>query len=165
MILSKACDYGLRAAVYVAAKGEGRFVPIAEIAEALNVSFHFLTKTLQTLSQKKILASSRGPKGGVSLARPAAEITVEEVVLAIDGNDLFERCVLGLAYCGDDDPCPLHGQWRQVKQEMIRIFQETRLSALTTGMEIRGLRLRDRSDPELPRARGRSKDAAATTTR
>jgi len=146
MVLSKACDYGLRAAVYVAARGEGRFVPISEIAEELSVSFHFLTKTLQTLSQNQILTSSRGPKGGVALARPAAEISVEEIVLAIDGNDLFERCVLGLAYCGDDDPCPLHGQWRCVKQEMIRIFQETHLSVLAEGMEERGLRLTDRGN-------------------
>ena len=146
MVLSKACDYGLRATVYVAARGDDRFVPIAEIAEALDISFHFLTKTLQTLSHNRILTSSRGPKGGVALARPAAEITVEEVVLAIDGNDLFERCVLGLAYCGDDDPCPLHGQWRQVKQEMTRIFRETRLSALAEGMAVRGLRLTDRVD-------------------
>jgi len=143
MILSKACDYGLRAAVYVAARGEDRFVPIAEIAAALDVSFHFLTKTLQTLSQHKILTSSRGPKGGVALARPAAEITVEAVVLAIDGNDLFERCVLGLAYCGDDDPCPLHGQWRLVKQEIARIFRETSLSTLAEEMGGRGLRLTD----------------------
>jgi len=144
MVLSKACDYGLRAAVYVAARGDGRFVPIGEIAEELSVSFHFLTKTLQTLSHHNILTSSRGPRGGVALARPASEITVEDVVLAIDGNDLFERCVLGLAHCGDDDPCPLHEQWREVKSEMLRIFQSTHLSTLAEGMEASGLRLTDR---------------------
>ncbi len=141
MLLSKSCDYGLRAAVYVAAHGDGRFVPIGEIAEALGVSFHFLTKSLQRLTQHRILTSSRGPKGGVSLARSAAEISVFEVVVAVDGNDLFERCVLGLDHCGDDHPCPLHGQWKAVKAEMERIFTETNLRLLAERMEVGGMRL------------------------
>lgn len=143
MILTKSCNYGLRAAVYVAAYGDGRFVPIREISEALGVSFHFLTKALQGLNQHQILTSSRGPKGGVALARPAEAISVREVVLAVDGDDLFERCVLGLDRCGDDHPCPLHGQWKGVKAEMERIFTETNLRLLAERMKGGGMRLAD----------------------
>ncbi|RMF85180.1 MAG: Rrf2 family transcriptional regulator [Nitrospirae bacterium] len=145
MLLSKACDYGLRAAVYVAARGKGRYVPIAEVAEALGISFHFLTKTLQVLTQHQLLTSSRGPKGGVALARPAESITLRQVIEALDGSGLFERCVLGLDYCGDDDPCPLHDQWRAVRQQMVQLFGETTLASLAEAMEADGLRLTDRS--------------------
>ncbi|HEX9592264.1 MAG TPA: Rrf2 family transcriptional regulator, partial [bacterium] len=125
MVLSKACNYALRAVLYIAARDRGEFIPILEISETLGISFHFLTKTLQVLTQNNILTSNRGPKGGVALARPPESIALMEVILAIDGRELFERCVLGLDYCGDDRPCPLHPQWREVKAQMREMFEHT----------------------------------------
>ena len=146
MVLSKACNYALRAVLYMAARDPGEFIPILEISESLGISFHFLTKTLQALTQKNILVSNRGPRGGVAFARPPESIALVEVILAIDGPDLFERCVLGLDYCGDDRPCPLHPQWRLVKQRMQDIFENTSLAAVSSEMGRQGLRLTD-DDP------------------
>ena len=143
MVLSKACNYALRAVLYIAARDRGEYIPILEIAETLGISFHFLTKTLQALTQNNILTSNRGPKGGVALARPAESIALVEVILAIDGPDLFDRCVLGLDYCGDDRPCPLHAQWRAVKQGMRQILENTSVAAVSRGIGEQGLRLTD----------------------
>lgn len=143
MVLSKSCNYALRAVLYIAARGPGEFIPIQEISETLGVSFHFLTKTLQTLTQRQILISNRGPRGGVALGRPAESIALMEVIMAIDGSGLFDRCVLGLDYCGDDRPCPLHPQWREVKAQMREMFDHTSVADLSRAMRTKGWRLAD----------------------
>ena len=143
MVLSKACNYAVRAVLYIAARDPGDFIPIQEIAETLGISFHFLTKTLQSLTQRNILVSNRGPRGGVALARPAESIALMEVILAIDGRDLFEGCVLGLDYCGDDRPCPLHSQWQAVKAPMRTMFEKTSVADVSREMRRRGWRLAD----------------------
>jgi len=143
MVLSKACNYAVRAVLYIAARDPGDFIPIQEIAETLGISFHFLTKTLQSLTQRNILVSNRGPRGGVALARPPESIALMEVILAIDGRDLFDLCVLGLGYCGDDRPCPLHAQWRTVKAQLTEMFEHTSVADLSTKMRHEGWRLAD----------------------
>ena len=88
MMFSKACVYGLRAALYVATLDKQAFVPIKTISDHLDISFHFLTKILQTLTQHHIMLSYRGPNGGIALARPAEQINAIQIVEAIDGTRL-----------------------------------------------------------------------------
>ena len=111
-MLSKSCEYGLRATLYLASLDGDGYVPINTISEELGISFSFPTKIFQKLNDAGLLTSQRGPKGGVALNRPADEMTLYEIVVAIDGDDLFEVCVLGLPGCGDAEPCPLHDQWQ-----------------------------------------------------
>jgi len=119
MILSKTCEYGIRAVVYVALTSKGKFVSIKEISDNLEISFHFLTKVLQILTQKNILKSYRGPNGGVTLACSADKISLLEIIYTIDGEKIFKDCILGLPGCGDLVPCPLHNQW-EIDRELIK---------------------------------------------
>ena len=141
MTFSKACNYGVRAALYVATRNQQEFVSIKEISEKLNISFHFLTKILQTLTQQGIMTSFRGPKGGVALAKPAAEISLLDVVQAIDGESLFTDCVLGLNNCGDDQPCPLHNQWTGIRQNIQELFESTSLHQVALDVTHNAFRL------------------------
>ena len=141
MTFSKACNYGVRAALYVATRNQQEFVSIKEISEKLNISFHFLTKILQTLTQSGIMTSFRGPKGGVALAKPAIEISLLDVVQAIDGESLFTECVLGLNNCGDDQPCPLHNQWTGIRQNIHDLFESTSLHQVALDVTQNGFRL------------------------
>ena len=80
-VLSKATIYGLRALIYVATKSDGdRYVNIGEISTELDISFHFLTKTFQVLTQNGILESHRGPLGGVLLKKPMDQIFLIDLV-------------------------------------------------------------------------------------
>src|SRR5690606_23339032 len=100
-ILSRACNYGIRALIYMVAKNGGtEYISIGEISEELDISFHFLTKTFQELNRAKLLTSSRGPNGGVALTRPAEDISMLEVIMVIEGDDFFDACLLGLPDCG-----------------------------------------------------------------
>ncbi|HPR89620.1 MAG TPA: Rrf2 family transcriptional regulator [bacterium] len=143
MILSRSCDHAIRAALYVALHQDRAYVPIREIAAELGISFHFLTKILQILTQAGIMASFKGPNGGVALARPAEEISLKEIVRAIDGDRLFSGCMIGLDQCDDDHPCPLHDQWSKLRGELEQLFSTTTVSGLSERIQREGLRLND----------------------
>ena len=130
MMLSKSCEYGLRAALYLATLDEGGYVPIGTISEELDISFPFLTKIFQKLNDAGLLESQRGPKGGVALTRDADAVTLYEIIVAIDGDDLFRECVLGLPNCGNAEPCPLHKDWVEERDRLETLFQNATLAEL-----------------------------------
>ncbi len=148
MLLSRACEYGLRAAIYVAHREGDSFVPIREISSELDISFHFLTKVLQQLNEARIVESYRGPRGGVRLSRSASEITLKEIVTAIDGPALFTECVLGLPGCGDQAPCPLHADWSRQRERLDRMLNRTTLAETTRQIGAGGLRIGPQSSSE-----------------
>ena len=118
MILSKSCEYAIRAAVYVAFKSvKGEKAGIIEIAEAIGSPLAFTGKILQTLTRKKVLASSKGPNGGFYIIDPASVYLID-IVRAIDGNEIFTACVIGLTTCSADRPCPLHHQMKPIRDQL-----------------------------------------------
>lgn len=141
MVFSKTCNYGVRAALYIATQKERQFLTIREISEKLNISFHFLTKILQILTQKNILVSVKGPKGGVALARPATAINLLEIIEAIDGLGFFKQCVLGLDECDDEQPCPLHDEWGEMRGRIRSILEETSLAEMAQKVKLNGFRI------------------------
>jgi Rrf2 family protein len=79
----------------------------------------FTRKVFQALVQGDFLEASRGPGGGYSLTRPASEITLIDVVRAVDGEDTFDHCILGFPICGGENPCPLHPVWARAKEQFL----------------------------------------------
>ena len=142
-MFSSSCEYGLRATMYLAAIENGdEYISIGRISEDLDISFHFLTKTFQKMTQAGLLESQRGPSGGVRLARDPEEITLRDIVFAIDGPGLFTECILGLPGCGDDKPCPLHNQWATERERLVDMLEEATLDQLVHDIETLDLRLR-----------------------
>jgi len=142
-LISKSCEYGLRATLYIAAKRDDEYVSIREISDALNISFHFLTKILQKLTRGGIIHSYRGPTGGVSLAKPAKSVSLFDIILAIEDKEIFSSCVLGLQGCGEKSPCPMHQHWVKERARIEVMFRKATLDKLT-GQIARGeLRLAD----------------------
>lgn len=129
-MLSKSCEYGLRAALYLASLHQTGYVSISTISDELDISFPFLTKIFQKLNDAGLLNSRRGPKGGVALTKNADEISLYEIVVAIDGDELFTECVLGLPGCGEAVPCPLHDQWAEERDRVERLFKRSTLADL-----------------------------------
>jgi len=129
-MLSKRCEYGLRAMLYLASLDHTGYVSIGTISDELDISFPFLTKILQTLNDAGLLDSRRGPKGGVALTKPADDVTLYEVVVAIDGDNLFQECVLGLPNCSEAEPCPLHTQWEEERERVEEMFRNATLAEL-----------------------------------
>lgn len=129
-MLSKSCEYGLRAMLYLSLREQPGYVSIGTISDELDISFPFLTKILQQLNEAGLLTSQRGPKGGVALTKSPAEISLYDIVVAIDGDDLFEECILGLPGCGEAHPCPVHDHWADERDRVERLFRNETLEAL-----------------------------------
>jgi len=143
MIFSKTCNYALRASLYIVSQKNRDYIPIGEISDQLKISFHFLTKILQTLTNKEIMISFKGPKGGIKLAKSPQEITIYDIITAIDGTDIFEKCLLGLDDCHSSKPCPFHEQWEEMRENLKHIFQNNTLEILSNRMETENLRISD----------------------
>jgi Rrf2 family iron-sulfur cluster assembly transcriptional regulator len=110
-MFSKACQYAIRAALYLAIhSSETQKVGVKEMASSLEIPQHFLGKTLQQLARYHLISSVKGPNGGFYLSEKNREITLRQVVICIDGPDLFTACILGLPVCSGENPCPLHVQ-------------------------------------------------------
>jgi Rrf2 family protein len=135
MLLTKTCSYGIRAAIYIATQNYKQYVPIKEIAKTLNISFHFLTKILQILTKEGIIDSVKGPGGGVGLSRKSGEITILDIIHAVDGNNIFDECVLGLPGCSDNNPCPMHGTWGVLRKDLFNMLQKETLEDLATQVK------------------------------
>jgi Rrf2 family protein len=130
MILSKSCIYGIQSAIYVAAHDADGYVSISQIASELQISFHFLTKVLQQLTQEGIMNSYRGPRGGVALAKGSADVSLYDLIAAIDGTAIFTECMLGLPGCGIAEPCPAHDHWTKLRVELTGIAKRLSLKDL-----------------------------------
>lgn len=141
MIFSKSCVYGLRATIYLASISRKDYVSIKELSEKLDISFHFLTKILQELTAADLLESMKGPKGGVRLSKSGSEITLKEVVEAIDGPAIFTECVLGLPGCGRKKPCPMHDMWEGTRDKINDVFTSTSLQDISKEGKAKNLRI------------------------
>jgi Rrf2 family protein len=118
-MFSKSCQYALQAVLYIALHGqEGLAVKIKEISKTQNIPIHFLGKVLQVLVKHKILESLKGPTGGFVLSNENRKLTLLEIVKVIDGLDIFNQCGIGLKTCSDSQPCPIHSDYKIVKEKI-----------------------------------------------
>ncbi len=123
-MFSTSCHYGLQAVLFIALKyDKGKNVELTEIAKKQDIPKHFLSKILQILVKQKLLRSMKGPTGGFSLTRPPDEIRLIEVVEAVDGLDIFTQCGIGFKQCSDENPCPIHHDYKKVRDRVRGLFE------------------------------------------
>jgi Rrf2 family transcriptional regulator, iron-sulfur cluster assembly transcription factor len=126
-MLSNSSRYGIRAVIYIASqqRNNGK-IGIVKISEALNLPMPFLAKILQLLAKQKILTSSKGPHGGFSLLRDPKKITLMDIVTTIDGNDIFDNCIIHNVPCKCVDEnkvlCPIHDDYFKIRNNVVRLF-------------------------------------------
>lgn len=143
MLFSKACTYAIRAAILITLKGmkeKRKFIPIHELSDELGLSFHFLTKIMQILTEAKLLESFKGPNGGVGFNKPANQIKLFDIVSAVDGTALFTECALGLPGCGESTPCPLHNIWAKRRDDLKKMLSKITLANLAKDFSSNKLR-------------------------
>ncbi|MDX2145939.1 MAG: Rrf2 family transcriptional regulator [Planctomycetota bacterium] len=109
-MLTQAAGYAAMALGYVASAG-GRPVLIKEIADAAEIPGPYLAKIVHTLARRGLVLTQRGVGGGVTLAKPADQISLFELCLALDDPAVQPRCMLGVAVCSDERACPAHKFW------------------------------------------------------
>lgn len=104
-----------------------RWVLAKSISDCTGITLPYLSKLLHAMTSSGLIEAKRGYRGGSRLTRPRDEITLLDVVAAVDGSDWACRCLLGLEGCSDDRACPVHVFW---KQERARIEKELKRRTL-----------------------------------
>lgn len=123
---SKTCEYALRAVLYIASKSQnGQRVGIKEIAENINSPEHFLGKILQKLSRQGIILSAKGPNGGFYIDTNGLNRPLADIIIVLEGDDLFTGCGMGLSYCSESNPCPLHNEFKKIRNQITHMLHIT----------------------------------------
>lgn len=149
MLYSITCEYAIRALIHLALSraepGGGNVCRVKDIAKAEGIRRHFLGKVFQTLRRAQILRSAKGPHGGFALARATGEITLLDIVAAVDGTTALDRCAIGLPECSSESPCPQHHLWESVRRQIKQYWQNTSLQDMAQIVEQKRALLRRRS--------------------
>ena len=135
MQITRQADYALRAMMRLATLKQNERAATSQIADDENIPPSFLAKIISQLSIAGLIHTSRGARGGVSLARPPEEISLLEVVEAIDGPIHLNECTQSEGNCRYSGTCPLHPIWVETQTELIRKLRETTFDSVVKRKE------------------------------
>jgi len=131
--LTNAADYAVLAMIHMACLPDNTVVLRSDIAQSYNIPSSFMAKILRALVRAKLLSSTRGVHGGFSLARPAMEITLLDVVEAIEGPVTLTECSGENSNCQWSQECPAHPVWLDVQEKIIEILRSNTLEMLVSS--------------------------------
>lgn len=130
MLYSKTAKYAVLALAEVASRGSDGLVATKQIAEATSSPYPLLAKIINQLHRAGFIKATRGKQGGIRLARPANEITIKDVVVALDGPAILNDCPLYLDPCDCSKPCTLHAIWKPARDAVVEFLEKTTVQAV-----------------------------------
>lgn len=130
MQITRQADYAVRAMLYLSQIGTSQRAATSEVAKEQHIPPSFLAKIISQLSIAGLLHTARGARGGVSLAREPKEITLLEVVEAIDGPIQLNECVGETSTCTFDQDCPLRPVWCDAQDDLVKRLRGTNFEQL-----------------------------------
>jgi len=130
-MLSLTCKTAIKAVIYLASRYEsGEKAGIKEIAAYIDASEHTVGKMLQTLVKEGVINSSKGPTGGFFITSKQKSQPIINITNAIDGKEVFDECGLGLSKCSAKHPCPMHNDYKEIRDGFKLICQQKKVSDL-----------------------------------
>lgn len=129
LLLPQTAEYAIRAVLYIAAQQPGAVAPVSEVARGVSLPQNYLSKTLNQLVRTGVLKSTRGPKGGFSLALPVRSISLARI-LSNNAQTSPARCLLGLGKCGEVPECAVHSRWKAIAALNREFFANTTIAHL-----------------------------------
>ncbi len=130
MKLTRASDYAIRGVVYMSMQPQGSIVVIPEVAREMDVPVGFLARIFQSLSRAGIVISHRGKKGGYSMARKPEEVTLRDVVEAVEGDIKLNICLDGYNACDRMSFCPVRKELANVQNDLVTSLGKTNFADL-----------------------------------
>jgi Rrf2 family protein len=128
MQITKQADYALRAVRYLSRIPEGEKASTSAIAAREQIPPSFLAKIISQLTIAGILHTARGARGGVYLSRPANDISMLEIVEAIDGPIVFNECTVNPKSCEFSKTCALHKVWCETRNDLINKLRQVKVA-------------------------------------
>jgi Rrf2 family protein len=133
MQITRQADYALRTIIYLSRLESDEKAPTSSIAEKQQIPASFLAKIISQLSIAGIIHTSRGAHGGVSLAKNPKEISVLEVVEAIDGPVTLNECTQNPDICIFSEDCPMHTIWCDAREELVSKLEAITFEQFSNG--------------------------------
>lgn len=130
MQITRQADYALRAMLYLAKIDPNDRAATSQIANEQHIPPSFLAKIISQLSIAGLIHTSRGARGGVSLAMAPEKITLLAVVEAIDGPIALNECTLNPGVCVFGESCPIHPIWCETQAELVEKLRKTNFAQL-----------------------------------
>jgi Rrf2 family iron-sulfur cluster assembly transcriptional regulator len=124
MQLTRESDYGIRSVLYLARQPYKKISFVAEISDEYKIPKSFLAKILQKLVKAKIVRSYRGVKGGFSIAKQAKDISVLDVLEAIEGKLALNLCLEDKKKCEFSRHCPISSVWAAAQAKVIEVLKK-----------------------------------------
>jgi Rrf2 family protein len=137
MQITRQADYALRAMMYLAQLDPTLRAATSQIAAEQHIPPSFLAKIISQLSIAGLIHTSRGARGGVSLARPPAEITVLQVVEAIDGPIALNECTEYPSGCPFGDDCLIRPLWCDTQKELVARLESTTFASFLEAKKLK----------------------------
>ena len=142
-MLSKTCEYAIRALIYTAQQtNEGHRVGVKDVAKGIDSPEYFIAKILQEMVRKNFLQSTKGPTGGFHLSEENLSNSLAVIVRQFDGDKIFNGCALGLKQCSEKNPCPLHNQFKEIRNGLKNMLESTTIKMLVDKLESKKLFLK-----------------------
>jgi Rrf2 family protein len=130
MQITRQADYAVRAVLYLARMNGNQRAATSQVAKEQHIPPSFLAKIISQLSIAGLLHTSRGARGGVTLARDPKDVSLLEVIEAIDGPIMLNECVGENSICTFDDDCPLRPVWCEAQEELVNRLKSTNFQHL-----------------------------------
>jgi Rrf2 family protein len=136
MQITRQADYALRAMLYLAQLEPSQRAATSQIAEEQHIPPSFLAKIISQLSIAGLIHTSRGARGGVSLARNPGEISILEVVEAIDGPIALNECTHSVSSCPFGETCPLRPLWCETQADLVQRLRMTTFASFVSSQQM-----------------------------
>jgi Rrf2 family protein len=134
-MFSNSCKYAIRSTLYLALHSDkNNKIGAKKISEQLDLPKPYLAKILQELSKRNLISSTKGRNGGFYLSEVDRQNPLEKIVEAIDGKESFSNCILGLAVCSAENPCPLHFQSEKHKDGLKEVFEKNSIQDIANQL-------------------------------
>lgn len=134
-MFSKACIYSIRAMIFIVTRtADGSRVGTKDIARQTDSPEPYVAKVLQTLSKRGMVSSVKGPNGGFYVSPGSKQIPLIDIVMAIDGDALFLSCGLGIQKCSELKPCPIHYEYKPIRESIRKMLVTNTVQDLASGL-------------------------------
>lgn len=133
MQITRQADYALRAMYYLAKLDPTQRAATSQIAQEQRIPPSFLAKIISQLSIAGLIHTSRGARGGVSLARTPEDISILEVVEAIDGPIMLNECTSSVDACPFGEECPIRPLWCETQNDLVARLKVTTFATFNNG--------------------------------
>jgi len=148
--VSRSTDYAVRIALHLACQEEGELASLPDLASARRLPLPFVRRIAAQLAEAGIVRSVRGPRGGIALARPASEVTLLDVVTAMEGRQCASDCQEAPEGCPFGQTCPVRDVWSSTTALLENHLRQARLSDLAAAQAHRAAHRK--TSPPLPAA-------------